>query len=127
MRQEPKSKIVIDNKCYGLVSKYAIPRYLSSDYCTKDFTLYDNGEVRNVSATKHCFFCSRRFTEATRPIPLLCTSKEINRQLGYVGRMCCDCLYWMQKQEGYDAVPRSVKEFLDTGWYPPNAYKYMSL
>ena len=119
--------IQINGKRYGLVSRFSVPKYLATEYCTMPFTLYFGSESISIDATEICFLCNRNFSQATRACPLLCTNIDINHQLGYVGRICVDCYYFLAEKNGYEHTPISIRKVLDSGFHPVNLGKYLSV
>jgi hypothetical protein len=119
--------IQINGKTYGLISRYAVPSWLATEYCTMPFILNFGSESISRDKPVICFLCNRRFEEATRKCPLLCENMDINHRLGVVGVCCSDCNYFLKMREGYKAVPISIKKTLDAGFYPVNLGKYITL
>lgn len=119
--------ITINNETYGLISRYAVPSWLVNEYCSMPFSLNVGSEVLYFNSTEICFLCNRRFEEATRKCPLLCTNIEINHKLGRCGINCVDCHYFLRELDGYRSTPKSIKRTLDEGFYPVNIGKYLQL
>lgn len=93
-----KYSIQLNGQKYGLVSRFSVPSWLAKEYCTMPFTLFFGDESISVDATDCCFLCDRQFEQATRKCPLLCTNIDINHKLGYVGRICVDCSYYLKER-----------------------------
>lgn len=123
----PQFSITVNGSTYGLISRYAIPSWLMTEYCTMPVTLNVGSEKLHFDPAKTCFLCDRPFEKAVRKSPLLCTNLEINHKLGRVGIICSECLYYLREREGYDSTPKSIKKVLDEGFYPVNIGNYIQL
>lgn len=117
--------VEVNGKKYNLISKLSIPQWLT-DYLFYDSVVYSNGVFTEVPATDICFLCDRNFSEGTAEGTHLCPDVRINRELGYVGRCCIDCLWYLRRNEGAVTIPAPIKKTLDRGYKPKNVDYYLS-
>ena len=111
-----------DETTYGLVSQYFIPRWLATSYLDRNSTIfYPDGEVK-VPTPECCQLCDRSFDEAIRPLRCLCSNIVVNHAIGYVAKICVDCVYYLRVRGGGSA-PDSIRKLIDAG-FKPNMLQY---
>lgn len=121
-----KYAIEINNKKYGLISRYAVPPFLEHDYTNSNFILYYPGGALEVFATDTCELCARNFKEATYDFIQVCDNRTVNHKLGYCARVCVDCCYYLEYiVNGNAAIPKTMKAVIDRGFVPSRLDLYL--
>jgi hypothetical protein len=119
-----KYAILIEDKRYGLLSRYSIPRWLHKSYVSSSsLILFPDGKIA-VAHTATCQLCDRGFTEATKDTPNVCLDLDINHGIGYPGKICIDCVYYLRVRSGGKA-PNSIQKVLDAGHKPRMLQYYL--
>ncbi|QLF83427.1 hypothetical protein SEA_NICEHOUSE_214 [Rhodococcus phage NiceHouse] len=106
-------------KC-NTISRYYVPQYVT-EYFDGESSIYDKKTQETISVphTEVCQLCDREFDrQRTGRSAIACQYLKINKEFGYVAKICRDCYYWIEQQLGTTAIPKSVKETLDAGHKP---------
>lgn len=111
-----------EDKTYGLVSRYAIPRWLAPAYLDRSSTIFHPNGSTKVPSLGSCQLCDRPFDEAIRTLRCLCSDLTINHAIGYVAKICVDCVYYLRVSGG-GMAPTSIQKRIDAG-FKPNMLQY---
>ena len=106
----------LDGSGGKLINRYAIHPYRAK-YLRMDCVIYDDDVRIELPVLDYCETCSRNFGEIRNAVRIVCTNKDVNKQLGHVGRICVDCQWYYEKQQGFDP-PKTINEFLEAGFKP---------
>lgn len=108
-----------DDHSEGLISKYHIPMHLTR-YFDGESVIYDSQDETPtyVPHTEVCQLCDRDFRSASRLEPQFCQYNPINREFGYVAKICRDCYYWIEHKLGSKSLPKSTKQAISSGHKP---------
>lgn len=105
-----------DGESVKVMNRFTIPNWLDR-YLEEECVIFDERDdlPTTVPHVEHCQLCLRDFEEATKSRPQLCRHSPINREFGYVAKICVDCLYYIERELGLEAIPKSIKATLDSG------------
>lgn len=114
-----------DDKVYDLIHIYSLPTWMT-EYFEGESILYNlkDDETISVPHVEDCQLCGKPFEEATKPNPFFCQSKPVNRELGYVGKICSDCWGWIELQRNNDSIPKSIRKTVKKG-HKPKRFLYL--
>ena len=115
-----------DDSVHGIFNQYMIP-YWMTQYLDGESVIYvkRTDETVYVPHVVACQLCDRNFNECTKPTALLCQNARINREFGYVAKICIDCFYWIENQRGrHEDTPKTVRKTLEAG-HQPKRFDYL--
>lgn len=113
-----------DDKIHNLVNPLALPSWMT-EYFEGESVLYSKDEDPVfVPHVIDCQLCNRPFEEATKTDPFFCQSRPVNRELGYVAKICSDCWGWIEMRNNNSKIPKSIRKRIEAG-HNPKQFLYL--
>lgn len=102
-------------------SEYTIPNLYSlgifAKYKRQGCIVYTDPPTK--LSLNFCDGCNRKFADLEIQEVTLSRDKELNARLGYVGRLCIDCSYWILRNQGC-FIPPAIEKVLVKNFEPTN-------
>lgn len=115
MTTQKKQIKFTDGSSYGIVNRYFVYPH-KHKYLKLDCVIYD-GERIALPLLDYCETCSRNWSDIRNNTKHLCPKTTVNKQLGHVARICIDCRWYFEYENGIDPPP-PIKRFFAEGFKP---------
>ena len=119
--------IEVNGKKHGLISRYMIPRWLVSDYVDHGSVIYYPGGYVECMYQEYCDLCLRMKSETTKQRLTACQDTKINHNAGYPLKVCLDCYYYIEYDNGNHSLPKTFMKQFESGFVPHELDKYRYL
>lgn len=121
-------KFEVNGKTYGVITRYNVPKWLEAEYVEHDVLLHIEGKDSIlIPFQSHCDLCKRDKSVVSHKKLIASPYEEINHKLGYPGRICLDCLYYVERMRGIQWVPLSSRYVLESGFKPSQLDNFFSI